>query len=331
MEKFAARLAQLTDVLLFSDNKHELDQAVAQLYEIFLQIAGDITSAETLLPEGKALSAQDAARCVLDVTRTTQFLSGVYSALQKAQILFPNQRLEVVYAGCGPFAPLIVPLIKRFDPLQIGLTLVDIHEESLKSVANIFKLIDAEQYVNSYRQADATTYPHDAEIHVLIIEVMQRALTAEPQVAVTLNLAKQLHERGILVPEEITVELFAVDLAREFTDLPKTRLKLGIVLQLSKSSSFTISPDNSFLAGVVDTSVVGSGLTLSLFTKLQIFEEIKLDHYESGITFPHPLHDLVPSVTSNQLELIYQLGSSPGFIYRFVVPSASLRISAPLR
>jgi hypothetical protein len=317
MENIEASLEQISEVLLFSGEKDELDKAAHQLYELFLQIGGNLASDETLLPEGKALSPQDAARCVLDVTRTTQFLRGIYSALRKAQTLFPNQHLEVVYAGCGPFAPLIVPLIKRFDPSQIDLTLVDIHEESLHSAAKIFKLIRAEQYVNSYRQADATTYQHDTEIHLLIIEVMQRALTAEPQVAVTLNLAKQLCEHGILIPEEITVELFSVDLAQEFTDSPKTRLNLGTVLQLTKSSSYIINSANTFTANVIDTAVVNSGLTFALFTKLRIFEEIKLDHYESGITFPHPLHELALSTTSKTLELTYRLGSVPGFSYHW--------------
>ncbi|HEY6805425.1 MAG TPA: hypothetical protein VI306_17740 [Pyrinomonadaceae bacterium] len=312
-----AQLEALSDVLLFQNNKDDLNKAVHQLYELFLQIAGDLSSTETLLPEGLAISPEDAARCVLDVTRTTQFLRGVYAALQRALTLFPNRQLEVVYAGCGPFAPLIVPLIKRFEPSQLSLTLVDIHQESLHSVAGIFKLIGAEQYVKSYRQADATTYQHDVKIHLLIIETMQRALTAEPQVAVTLNLAKQLSERGILIPEEITVELVCVDLAKDFTDLPKTRVKLGNVLQLSRLSSFTVDSANTFIARVIDTTAMKPGLTFTLFTKLRIFEEIILDHYESGITFPHPLHDLTPLTTSNQLELTYQLGASPGFKYRW--------------
>jgi hypothetical protein len=128
------RLRKITDLLLQSDNRSELDDTVLQLQSL-LSAVSDMNDDSTdstdplsiLLPVGEALPPRDAARCVIDSARTSKFLRGISAALVEAQRRFPDGPIEVLYAGCGPFATLAIPLATQFKADQIQFTLLDIH------------------------------------------------------------------------------------------------------------------------------------------------------------------------------------------------------------
>jgi hypothetical protein len=207
-------LKQTANDLLYLD-EHEygkLRLAAIQLHSIFSAISGmkDDTEhpddrSETLLATGTALSPRDAARCIFEYARTSKFLKGAHAAILEAQKRFPNQTIEILYAGCGPFATLAVPLATQFNAGEIRFTLLDIHSRSLDWARRIFQTLGLSAFVRDYIQCDAASYEHTADnaLHIVITETMREALGKEPQVAVTLNLAPQLCEGGIFVPEKI--------------------------------------------------------------------------------------------------------------------------------
>ncbi len=174
---------------------------------------------ETRLDIGRALSPRDAARCILDIARTTAFIRGVYDAVGTLRNRFPGEKINLLYAGCGPFAPLVLPVVTKFSNDELGLTLVDAHEYSIESVRRLGNALGVASSIEVLQCCDAInhTQPDGAPLHLVVIETMQKALEHEPQVALTLRLAPQLVPGGILIPEQIRLTACLADMSAEFS------------------------------------------------------------------------------------------------------------------
>ena len=164
---------------------------------------------ETLIPGGIALSSADAAICLNDQLRTSRFIKGTYIAIKELLHRFPNQKINILYAGCGPYAPLLLPLLPFFNKEDIRVTLLDINAASIQSVKELMSILDLRDYIHDIIQTDAVKYkqPELHPLHLVITETMFHALIREPQVAITANLAPQITKNGILIPEEIKLDL----------------------------------------------------------------------------------------------------------------------------
>jgi len=318
----------------------QLRDAAIELHALFSELSGvgdDSGGAddgsESRLPTGVALSPKDAARCVLDTARTVRFMRGIHAAIQSAVDRFPDQPIHLLYAGCGPYATLALPLTMCFPPEQLQLTLLDIHQRSIAAVQQIIDDLGLHEWIRENVCCDATDYVHPlgSPLHVLVIEAMQRGLEKEPQVALTFNLARQLSDGGFLIPEEISLTACLADLSREFTLLPadhegselpedtRHRIGLGSFLHLNAQTEANDLRPTVFKA----PENIGSRTRLMILTKIRVFEDCVLDDYDSGITVPAVVHDVGAIKPGDSLQLSYESGSLPGTRIMKNPPSSS--------
>ena len=310
---------------MFLQDDDRLSAAATQLYSLCSSVTGidggsthTDDSNETRLPNGSAISPKDAARCVLDYSRTSKFLRGIHAAIVEAQKRFPNTTLEILYAGCGPFAPLALPLTSRFSSDEIQFSLLDIHQRSLDAAQRIFHAFGLSSFVREYIHADVTSYVHHSPFHLVITETMQRALEKEPQVAITFNLAPQLRQGGIFIPQKISVNACFYDPVLETTQLHRIRIDLGPILELTAEHLHIPSDELCLPAVVLETpGEANKSLGLMLRTRVKVFESVVLDEYESGITCPAVLHDFSWTNPGTAIEFVYSLGAEPGFRHRW--------------
>ncbi|MFL5057115.1 MAG: hypothetical protein ACJ8DE_17980 [Microvirga sp.] len=323
-------LDRLADTLLRSDVPADLREAARDIHSLLLAAAmagrpdETLDPHDTVLPDGDAISPESAARCVLDYTRTSQFLRGMRLALQAALERFSERPLDILYAGCGPFAPLGLLLTHCFSPLDVRFTLIDIHELSLSSARRVFEAFGRGEFIGDCWACDAATYRHPTAMHVVIAETMQRALQKEPQVAVILNLAPQLKEGGILVPEAITVRSALYDARHEFGPIASARIRidLGPLLELDAENARDLlrriktdaAGARSLPQGCLRIPAgLDPELRLMLRTSVKVFGPAALDDYDSGITYPVHLHKLGSCGPRRELAYCYRLGCKPGF------------------
>ena len=63
------------------------------------------------------------------------------AATAEARRGFPDRPVEILYAGCGPFALLALPLVSELSPADVQITLIDAHERSRRAVRVLFERI----------------------------------------------------------------------------------------------------------------------------------------------------------------------------------------------
>lgn len=271
-------------------------------------------SADSILSGGKAISPKQAAHCILEFKRTTQFLRGVYSAINELKKRFPEERLDIVYAGCGPFGTLIAPLLTLFEPTELGITFIDFHARSLESLRDCLQKSGLEAFADNFVQTDATHYRHPKSPHLVLTETMQAALEKETQTAVTRNLAPQLIANGVFIPQKITVEACLTNLHNETfePEAEKDRIYLGKLLTLD-AESLRVAELDLRPVEIEIPAVETSKLDFVLMTKVFVFEDFILRERESSITNPVLLRDLQTVQGGEKLEFRYISDNNPRF------------------
>ncbi|MEO6039224.1 MAG: hypothetical protein ABIQ93_12495 [Saprospiraceae bacterium] len=310
-----------------------LYRASVALYQLFLQLSGlDPDDPEfqgnRQLAQGKALAPVWAAYCLLDFGRTRIFLRGLLGAIQAARQRFPGIQIHVLYAGCGPFASLIVPLIPLLKKHSVAFTLLEISPESLGYLEKIIAAFQLSPWIRDIVLTDATEYQLDkaSPVHVLVGEMLQTGLQQEPQVAAMLNLAPQLTTGGFLVPQSIIVQAGLLHPGRNQARMLSLEAKAGDVytllepaFELSQTSIAKISSEGFSEIVVEIPADRNPGFRqLALFTRIRVFEDEWLEPWESVLTQPLILTTLDRENPPRKIGLRYQTGPAPGFNWRII-------------
>jgi len=303
------QIESIAKKILFSKSMDEEQKSISLLYSFYTNgYSKTQITKNTHLKNGIALSQKHAADCIKDYKRTARFIKGIHKAILSAFQKFPNQKINILYAGCGPYAPLIIPLLHHFKPEQVDLTLIDIHQHSINSVKKIISVLQYENYFSDITVADAATYSYnpDKTLHMVITETMFRALTNEPQVAITQNLASQLCENGILIPEEISLSIGYALFSEEpylnhYEDTYRVKNSKNVVNRKQVRPLFVLNKETTIDSQIPFSYKSNWFLTpkdydktpdICIYTIVNIFSSILLKNEDSLITNPHCLGSL---------------------------------------
>jgi hypothetical protein len=247
--------------------------------------------------DGVALGPTWAALCVEDIARTRQFVRGTYQAVQ-ARRSNGGLPVHVFYAGCGPFATLVLPLLTHFSEQQLRLSLVDINPISVACVQRLFARLNLQGFLEEVLLADAMhmKIAKPDAIDIVLSETMQRTLKNECQVQIMSNLMAQLPKHVLMLPERITLTLAQIDFSKPLahSDDARPMKKLGTLLEFSKatiaSATWQQENDQHLLVTEGITIVVPHAhIQLFVLTHIAIYGDATLELNESGLSTPEPL------------------------------------------
>jgi hypothetical protein len=315
----------------------ELFNAADDLYTLLVNISGLDTEGEVYrddnkLQSGKAIGAAWAALCIKDLLRTKKFMDGLYHAVRLVQQNKPGHKTHIIYAGTGPFATLLLPLIARFGPDEIECTLMEVNEPTLALLQRTIDTFGLQPYIRSLVCADAVTYtlPAGTRADILLSETMQMALKKEPQVAIFSNLIHQLNDDCLIIPEKITIEAALVHEGRrsrmrqgEKIEKEKVIYPLGKVFELTKQllhdHPLPKPPaEYIFPAKQIELSahIIHEFPFLHLMTRIQVFDNDILEWEECTLTGSLRLvHFTEQDNTPASVSFHYATGAVPGIRY----------------
>jgi predicted RNA methylase len=293
------KLRQIAEVYLNDELDFVELKAATLAFKNYLQeltkldLSDEVYRSDIHLDAGLAIATEWAVRCVDDLERTKRFIKGTAEAIEDA-LQRRAGPVHLLYAGTGPYATLVLPLLSVFTPAQLQLTLIEINDQSYQSIKDIFKQPAFAPFVQDILQGDASTLqlkePKDYDI--LLSETMQNTLKREPQVPITVNLLRQLRPDALLVPQRIKVELAAMDVKYQEMIWVQKPTSLGVLMESSREAIAEQLKDGS--AGMIFPEVfveipseqLKGKSTLALITEIHVFgtQYLRLD--KSGLTIP---------------------------------------------
>jgi len=276
---------------------------------------------------GMALGTNWAAMCLGDIMRTKMFVKGLFEAVEEHR-LNNTGTTNILYAGTGPFATLILPILASYSPSEVNCTLMEINTESFSHVKDMIGACGFSDHVTSFVQADASkvVLENPKKIDIMISETMQRALDREQQVPIVMNLLSQLRDDVILIPEKIDViaclaNMNHLDRSEDESDYCE---RLGSVIELSKAAlkdkPYDLKGDNEIHFHEkrfnLNKDTISRFNQLALMTEIQVFGDTWLRQYESGLTTHKLLKDISKeTVTDIEYRMQYIVNNDPEIVY----------------
>ena len=331
-------LKEIADVIIApEENFYTLTKAIESWKKILMRITALNLSAESNRESihsetGKAIGTTWAAMCLDDLLRTRRFIRGVFQAVEDCLAKDKKEAIQILYAGSGPFAPLVLLLTTKFSSEAVQFTLLEVNENSVESVKKVFNALKLTDYIHDIHHCDATTFqlPNGGDIDIVISETMQHALVREQQVPITFNVLSQVNKETILIPEKIELQLGLLNQKRDNermlsgnNDIVYYHL-FGAFFELSKSAVFTqkdvfASFCSCYRFPEITFSLAKKSIKnfdcLSVFTKIIIYGDEQLDVNESPLTLPLMLK-ILDENTATTVKVNYKVDATPGIEYK---------------
>ena len=334
-ENVKKKLFEITQNLISEDvDSDVLNNSIEDLKLLLEKVSGlnqeaPVNSENILLPTGKAIGPKWAGMCLEDIPRTHKFIKGIHYAVQKILEKNPKKPVTILYAGTGPFATLILPLLSLYKPSELQLILLEVNIISIESLKKIIKGFDTFEYIKAIYHCDAANFilPSEFEADILLVECMQHALLREPQVGITYNLLPQLKKDAILIPEEVSLHLALVNMdeKNEYLSNENNEAKRDYyenseaVFTLNKAEVLQNSSDfkkEGFQFPEKETHFSKKQLNnndlIAISTEITVYKNISINIDESGLTVPLFLADLNHDQTVTGAKTQYIVGTDPG-------------------
>jgi len=298
-----------------------------------LKFAPEVNLGEgrTMLDSGVAVSPLMAAFCAREVFRSAAFIRGAGEAVLDAAR--GDRPVRVLYAGCGPFALLALPLMAVFSERQVVFTLIDIHPESLRCAQHLIDGFGFSGHVVEYVCEDATRYQisSDPIPDVIVSETMNVCLGKEPQVSIARHLLAQAPD-ALMVPKAVTVEACLLDPAKEqvpvglmqegkFVEPVRDRVYLGKIFELDAQSVrlwASIIADRLPAASIKIPEPLPERYQLRLLTRIVVYGDTCLQDYDSSLNLPQRMPGKPKFAGGETLQFHYKLGTYPGLGYEAI-------------
>ena len=304
--------------------KHEvLTKIFQELYEHALQsmakadISQQNLTHEYLSPTGYVMSPLNGRTTIKDIYRLHRFIRGIDKAITAR--LKNDTVIRILYPACGPFAPLLLPLIQYYrshnlaTEQQIQITLLDVQPGAIQAVTQLVSDLSIQGFIETIVEADATVYKPEQTFDLLILEAMQHGFTKEGQLSIAKHLIQFLSVDGVLIPQQISVQAMMVHGENEFNqqwqgsafshstnldnEAVRDRVELGEIFRINKSNLLALEevtlPSQvkmvkanriSLPTGIEDMK----DRILAIYATLNVYSNEFIREYDSGITHPKP-------------------------------------------
>ncbi|MGX9461409.1 phytanoyl-CoA dioxygenase family protein [Shewanella sp. A14] len=318
------RLIIFTNALLLAKTAGEAKQLIdpmltqlCQFTDVELHPESFLDSEASYTTYGKAVSLITAAQCAEDPERGRVFIQGIYKAIQDKLVANSLRPVHILYAGTGPFAWLLLPLLPLFSAKQIQVTLLDIHPTSLDKVAHLLAHFGLTDRIAEWICADATCWQpvKIQKFDLIVSETMKHLLQQEPQVQIFSHLQAFLAENGTLIPHNIELDAWLE--CRSVGNLTEAHY-LGPLFALNlQTARMLASGDRSLLAGDLRLpDFPPKQVSLKLTTAIQVYGEHKLSENQSQLTLPRYQRQLWLKPQS-RLSFQYKQDENPDFVFDF--------------
>ncbi len=344
---------------MLSETKLPRAQLHKQLSKLYLQqktvydyapIEPKLKKKQYISASGLIMSPDNCVTTQLDDLRVQAFARGIDQALSEK---LPSHQgpFHIVYPACGPFAPLLLPLIayyhrqQKYSAEQLQVTLIDVQEGAVQSLQALVHAMGLKDYIRRIECIDALTFqPENMTVDMVVLEAMQHGVSSEGHFLIARHFASLLSPDGCFIPQKISVKAILNIAQRELVEqwqnseclsetamdpaVKEQRIDLGEVVSLSAESLQTL-PEIVLDANtrliecdkvtIPDLPSDAPEYTLFLCTQVQVFADQYVGEYDSGIT--HPLPDLQVCINfipreSRPGDLLLRSGESIQFYYR---------------
>lgn len=309
----------------YENLKFAVDRYKQLMYDLLGLDLEDERNRENLSTEtGVAIGPTWAAMCLDDITRTQKFVKGIFEAVEELLSKRKDSRpIHILYAGTGPYATLILPVLASYSEKEVKVTLVEINPDSFDHVIHVFKKLGFEGYLRDALQVDATKYQFSKEIEIDIVvsETMQRALDTECQVPIYLNLQHQFGDDILFIPQQVVLSFGQSQPSSSFDSTPLFEYEsLSSVFTLNNNTKrdflneeYSIDKESQFkkVSKNFSSQKFSDVVLPVILTEIQVFKNNWIKTNESGLTIPKIVSLDLKGLSDFTLEFHYEISDNP--------------------